>query len=117
MSKDTDEKAAALLPLKPTWFHILLALADGAQHGYAIRTLVERGSDGRVHLWPATLYGTLRTLTEEGLIEALEGEADPDDDARRRYYALTPFGRDVLRGETDRLHALVQAARATSALA
>ena len=116
MPRPEADGAAAMLPLKPAWFHILLALADEAQHGYGIRAHVEGGSDGRIRLWPATLYGTIRTLTEKGLIVALDGEADPDDDARRRYYRLTPFGRDVLRAETDRLHALVQAARATSAL-
>jgi DNA-binding PadR family transcriptional regulator len=106
----------ALLPLKPAWFHILLALADGAQHGYGIRAHVEGRSEGRIRLWPATLYGSIRSLTEKGLIEALEGDADPDDDARRRYYRLSRLGREVLRAETDRLHTLVQAARASRAL-
>ena len=75
---------ASLLPLKPAWFHILLALADDAQHGYAIRSLVEERTEGRVKLWPATLYGSIRELSEEGLIEALDEAEDPDDDARQR---------------------------------
>jgi len=116
MSRQRRGKIDELLPLKPAWFHILLALADGAQHGYAIRANVEGRSGGRIRLWPATLYGTIRKLTDEGLIHCLEGEADPDDDARRRYYELTPLGSDVLRGETDRLQALVEAARASAAL-
>ena len=103
-------------PLKPAWFHILLALADGARHGFAIRESVEARTDGAVKLWPATLYGSIREMSEDGLVEALEGEDDPDDDQRRRYYRLTPSGRDVLRAETDRLQALVDAARATRAL-
>jgi len=110
------QATAELLPLKPAWFHILLALADGAQHGYAIRGLVERRTDGRVTLWPATLYGSIRELSEERLIEALEGPDDPDDDARRRYYRLTRWGSEVLRAEADRLQALVDAARSSEAL-
>ena len=111
-----DPRVARLLPLKPTWFHILLALSDGAQHGYAIRARAEERSDGKVKLWPATLYGSIHSLEEEGLIEALEGQDDPDDDARRRYYRLTPLGGDALRAEAARLEALVQAVRSASAL-
>lgn len=104
-------------PLKSTWFHILLALADGDQHGFAIREAVETLTDGAVTLWPATLYGALRDLVEAGSIEALEGDDDPDPDQRRRYYRLTPAGRDALRAEADRLQALVDAARGSRALA
>lgn len=106
-----------LTALKTTWFHILLALADGPQHGYAIRERVEERTDGAVRLWPATLYGSIRDLTEHGAIEPLEGDDDPDDDQRRRYYRLTDVGREALRTETDRLQALVDAARASRALA
>ena len=105
-----------LLPLKSAWFHILLALADGAAHGYAIRTAVEERTGGAVRLWPATLYGSIHEMTTAGLIEPLEGEADPDADQRRRYYRLTSPGLEVLRAETDRLQALVDAARASRAL-
>lgn len=102
-------------PLKPTWFHILLALADGAQHGYGIRETVEARTEGALKLWPATLYGSIRELADRGLIEALEGEDDPDDDQRRRYYRMTHAGRQVLRAEVDRLQTLVDAARASAA--
>lgn len=102
-------------PLKPAWFHILLALADGARHGFAIRERVEARTEGEVRLWPATLYGSLRDLTEAGAIEPLEGEDDPDDDQRRQYYRLTERGRVMLRAEADRLQALVDAARAVRA--
>lgn len=102
--------------LKLAWFHILLALADGAQHGYAIRSSVRRRTDGAVKLYPATLYGSVRDMSERGLIEALEGTDDPDDDQRRRYYRLTPAGRDALRAEVARLQALVDHARTTQAL-
>jgi len=102
--------------LKPTWFHLLLALADGPQHGYAIRGLVAERTGGEVKLWPATLYGSIRQMEEEGLIvETDHGEA-PGDDPRRRYYRLTPRGRAELAAETDRLQALVEAARSSRAL-
>jgi DNA-binding PadR family transcriptional regulator len=108
--------ASSFQPLKPAWFHILLALADGAQHGFAIRSRVEERSGGSVKLWPATLYGSIRELSEAGVIEALEGEDDPDDDQRRRYYRLTKLGRELLRAEADRLQGLVDAARGSRAL-
>jgi len=111
MSEPTRQ-TARLLPLRTAWFHILLALADGPQHGYGIRALVDERSG--IQLWPATLYGTIRKLTEAGLIEELEGAED--DDARRRYYQLTAFGRDVLGAEADRLQSLVDAARSSRAL-
>ena len=100
--------------LKKHWFDILLALADGAQHGYAIRSRVEERSEGRVKLYPATLYGSVREMADGGLIEALEG--DPADDQRRRYYRLTKQGREALRAEVDRLQSLIDSARATAAL-
>lgn len=103
-------------PLKATWFHILLALADGAQHGFAIRERVEARTDGEVKLWPATLYGAIRDLADAGAIEPLDGDAGPDDDQRRRYYRLTAHGRNLLRSEGERLQALAEAARAAGAL-
>jgi len=102
--------------LKQAWFHILLALADGARHGYAIRTNVHERTDGAVKLYPATLYGSIRAMSERNLIEALEGADDPDEDQRRRYYRLTPEGRETLRAEVARLQGLLDHARATSAL-
>ncbi len=105
----------AHLPLKTAWFHILLTLADGPAHGYAIREQTEGRTDGAVTLWPATLYGALRDLEELGAIEPLQGDADPDDDQRRRYHALTSFGAALLRAETERLQGLVDAARASRA--
>ena len=105
----------AHLPLKTAWFHILLTLADGPAHGYAIREQTEERTDGAVTLWPATLYGALRDLEEVGAIEPLQGDADPDDDQRRRYHALTSFGAALLRAETERLQGLVDAARASRA--
>ncbi len=111
-----DETIERLLPLKPAWFHILLALGNGRRHGYAIRAEVEERTRGRVRLWPATLYGSIRELAAEALIEELEAGPGAGDDPRRRYYRLTRLGRRVLAAEVARLQALVDAARATRAL-
>ena len=97
--------------LKPNWFHILLCLTDGDQHGYAIMQEVLDRTAGKVKLWPATLYGSLRRLVEDGLIEE-SGDRPEGDDVRRRYYRLTPAGRAVLAEEIQRLEELVRAARA-----
>lgn len=102
--------------MKSAWFHILLALADGAQHGYAIRKSVHDRTAGAVKLYPATLYGSIRELAGRELIEALEGADDPDEDQRRRYYRLTPAGQDALREEVARLQSLLDQARASAAL-
>jgi DNA-binding PadR family transcriptional regulator len=98
-------------PVDPKAFHIMLSLAAEPRHGYAIRQEVEERTEGAVRLWPATLYGTLAELTESGLIEESEGPGGPDDDPRRRYYALTVDGRGVLAREAARLHGLAQLAR------
>lgn len=113
---DPRRDPETLLPLKTAWFHILLALGDGPRHGYAIRGEVEDRTEGRVRLWPATLYGSIRDMEEEGLIGETESPRDADDDPRRRYYELTPRGREVLTAEVERLERLVGVARATRAL-
>ncbi len=100
----------AFLPLKSNWFYILLALADGEQHGYGIMQQVLERTGGKVRLWPATLYGSLKRLIERGLIEeSAERPAPEFDDARRRYYRMTVFGRRVLTAERDRLKELMGA--------
>jgi DNA-binding PadR family transcriptional regulator len=100
------------LPLKPVWFHILLSLAGGERHGYAIRQDVERRTDGALTLWPTTLYGALSRLEAEGLIEETAGVSGPDDEVQRRFYRLTSEGTAVLSAETDRLAELVRQSRA-----
>jgi DNA-binding PadR family transcriptional regulator len=100
-----------VLPLSRPVFHILLALADGERHGYAIMQGVEARSDGDVKIGPGTLYGAIRRLLEQGAIEEVEVPTGPDDDARRRYYTLTDFGRSLLVAEADRLEKLVKAVR------
>ena len=97
------------LPLKPHWFHVLLSLADQEQHGYGIMQEVLERTDGKVRLWPATLYGTLKRLIDEELIEESGARPAPDlDDPRRRYYRLTRLGRRVLAAESERLEDLVR---------
>lgn len=101
-----------LLPLSPAFFHVLLALADAERHGYGIIKEVEARTDGRVRLGPGTLYGSIKRMLEEGLIE--ESDERPDsalDDERRRYYRLTGFGRRVASAEAERLEGLVASAR------
>jgi DNA-binding PadR family transcriptional regulator len=101
------------LPLKPHWFHVLLSLADQEQHGYGIMQEVLQRTGGKVRLWPATLYGTLKRLIEEELIEESEERPAPElDDARRRYYRLTRLGQRVLAAESERLEDLVRLIRA-----
>ena len=100
---------ADLLPLTPAMFHVLVALADGDTHGYAIMKEVEGLTGGSVRLSTGTLYGIIKRLLAEGLIR----EASPAgaSDERRRSYALTPFGRDVARAEAARLERTIAIAR------
>ena len=105
------------LPLTPVAFEILLALADGEQHGYSVMREVERRSAGAVALHPGTLYRALARLLEGGLIEELEARPDPEhDDERRRYYRLTPLGIAVARAEAERIAGQLASARARKLL-
>lgn len=87
--------------------HLLLALLDGEQHGYALMRRVEELSDGSVKMGPGTLYGTINRLLADGLIVETDGPAVPRDERRRRYYRLTADGDRVARSELARLRALV----------
>jgi DNA-binding PadR family transcriptional regulator len=103
---------AAFLPLTPVSFEILLALAGGDQHGYAVMLDVERRTGGALSLHAGSLYRALNRLLESGLIEELGARPDPEhDDERRRYYRLTAKGLEVARGEARRLELQVEAAR------
>jgi DNA-binding PadR family transcriptional regulator len=110
MKKKID--AQRFIPLKTQWFHILLTLAGGEQHGYGIMQEVLQRTEGKVRLWPATLYGSIKRLIEAELIEESDERPAPElDDARRRYYRLTGFGRRVLDAECDRLQETVRMIR------
>jgi DNA-binding PadR family transcriptional regulator len=94
--------------LKTNWFYILLSLSGQEQHGYGIMNDVLERTNGQIRLWPATLYGTIKRLIDEGLIEESDERPAPElDDARRRYYRLTPAGKQVLNTESERLEELV----------
>jgi len=106
----TKNDARAFLPLKTQWFHIMLSLAGGEQHGYGIMQEVLQRTTGKVRLWPATLYGSIKRLIEADLIEESDERPAPEqDDARRRYYRLTTLGKRVLDAECERLQELVRA--------
>jgi len=105
--------ADAHLPLTPVAFEILLALAGGEAHGYAILRDIETRTEGRQSLHPGTLYRALARLLDASLVEELEERPDPAlDDERRRYYRLTSLGRSVAGAEAARLEGQVAAARA-----
>ena len=105
----TEIDFQAFIPLKTHWFHIMLSLAGGEQHGYGIMQEVLNQTHGKVRLWPATLYGSIKRMIEAELIEESDERPAPEfDDARRRYYRLTAVGRRVLDAECDRLQELVR---------
>lgn len=101
-----------LLPLTPAVFHILLSLVEGERHGYAIMREVEERTGGEVRLGPGTLYGAIKRLLDQGILEELELRPAADaGEERRRYYRLTGFGRRVVVAEAERLERLVRVAR------
>ncbi len=100
------------LPLSPAMFHVLVALADGEKHGYAILKDVHRTTGGRVRLGPGTLYAVIKRFVDEGLIAESEERPDPAlDDERRRYYRLLDSGRQVVLAEIARMEQAIALAR------
>src|ERR671923_65315 len=96
------------LPLTPPMFQVLVALADGEKHGYAIIKEVHRRTDGKVRLSAGTLYALIKRFVQDGLIVECDERPDPAlDDERRRYYRLTPRGRRLAIAEIERLESLV----------
>jgi DNA-binding PadR family transcriptional regulator len=110
--------SASRKPLSVPVLHILLVLADGVKHGYAIKQEVERRTDGAIRLGPGTLYEAVQRLEDGGLIEEadLEKDAENGQQAQRRYYRLTRRGREALTGELRQLGQLVDVARANPRL-
>lgn len=107
-------------PLPAAAFHILLSLAEGDLHGYAIMRQVQEQTDGKVRLGPGTLYSSIQALLEEGMIEEIERpdvpEAPQAPKDRRRLYRLTSAGRKVARTEAEKLAGILRIARAKNIL-
>src|SRR3954453_10023108 len=109
-----DAKPAS--PLPPAVFHLLLALRDGEQHGYALMQRVEELTDGSVRMGPGTLYGAIKRMLADGLIEETDERPDPAlDDQRRRYYRITGTGERACAVEVQRMETLLRNARKTQA--
>lgn len=107
----SERQVAELLPLAPKDYHVLFVLWQGDLHGYAITKRIEERTDGLISLEPANLYRVLRRLERDGLVE--EADTRPAADAgheRRRYYALTELGHQVLVAEGSRMRVLVREA-------
>lgn len=105
---------ASLLPLTPVVLHILVAVADGERHGYAISRDVEEQTEGALRPGPGTLYGSLQRMMDAGLIREVAPPAGAEGAhaERRRYYAITALGRNALRADAERLATAVRLARA-----
>ena len=113
----SDPAVQAFLPLPAATFHILMALADGDRHGYAIILEVADRTDGKLRLSPGTLYRSIQRMLEQGLITEPRTRPAPElDDERRRYYRITQLGRAVARAEAERLSDLLRIARASGVM-
>jgi len=109
---ETGRTPESHLPLRPATFQILMALVDGERHGYSIMTEVSERSEHTVRLGAGTLYGSLKRLLEDGLVEEAGERSDAElGDERRRYYRITKFGLSVAKAEARRLEAVVRVAR------
>lgn len=112
MTTRSNERVERHLPLTPAMFHVLLALADGEKHGYAIIKEVRRRTDGEVRLSAGTLYAVVKRLLADGWIVESDERPDPAlDDERRRYYRLSDYGRRVAIAEARRLEQVLGMAR------
>jgi DNA-binding PadR family transcriptional regulator len=98
-------------PLTAAMFNVLITLADGDKHGYAILKEVEEQTAGEVQLSTGTLYGIIKRLLADGLIVESRQRPAEDDDQRRRYYRLTDEGRQVAVAEAVRMEKLLNRAR------
>ena len=107
--RDTAERAVA-----PAVFHILIALADEPRHGYGIMQDVADRTGGKIKMSPGTLYGSIKQMLEDGLIDEVRARRAAGDDERRRYYRITAAGREAARREMARLADLLSQARVTS---
>ena len=109
MAHTPRRKPNEVMPLKPADFHILMVLSAQDLHGYGIMQAVEEESEGQVHLEVGSMYRLIARLTDEGLIADSKKRRERDD--RRRYYRITPFGKEVAGLEARRLLGVVRTAR------
>lgn len=117
-SGPAHDAALSMLPVNPRDFLILFSLVDGERHGYGVLKHVSEESEGRVRLDPANLYRSLKRLMKDGLVVETEKRPAVDlDDERRRYYALTDLGIEVVAAEATRLSKLADAARSRNLVA
>ena|ERR1035438_4137751 len=108
----TRTEPGEMPPLTPAVFHVLLALADGERHGYAIMQEVVESTGGRIKMGPGTLYGTIKRLLAARMIEESDERPDPElDDERRHYYRLTGLGQRAVRAEALRYAEVAEVAR------
>ena len=99
------------IPLNPRDYLVLLSLTDVERHGYGIVKEVEEQSGGDVRMDPSNLYRSLKRLIQKGLVAESEIRPNEDSDERRRFYSLTPLGREVVEAEASRLSRLTEVAR------
>jgi DNA-binding PadR family transcriptional regulator len=113
MPDPADRDPRGVIPLKPVDLMVLMTLARGELHGYGIVQSIADETDGQIRLVPGNLYSVIQRLEGRGLLEETDKRPAPDlDDRRRRYYAITPFGRRVLQAEAERLRGVVGRAEA-----
>jgi DNA-binding PadR family transcriptional regulator len=107
MREQIDRPQALSLPV----FHMLITLLEGERHGYALKRAILQRTDGQLNLGSGALYGSIDKMIHAGWIEESDERPDPHlDDERRRYYRITPLGREVVEAETARLRKLVRLA-------
>jgi DNA-binding PadR family transcriptional regulator len=105
----SETDVQSFLPLRPDVFTILLVLLDGECHGYGMIKAAEERQGRKGQLQPGALYRLLKQLLDAGMIEQLAADQSPDDaDERRRYYRISPFGREVAGAEARRMAELVE---------
>ena len=110
--KPNPNDVDSYLPLPASAMHIIVALAGGEKHGYAIMRDIQELSGGTINMGPGTLYGSIKRMIDQGLLEETDERPDPAlDDQRRRYYRLSALGQRVGAAEQVRLSALLEAAQ------
>lgn len=113
MRNSEDPAPDGFLPLPTAVFHILVALADGEQHGYSIMKDIAERTKNKVEMSPGTLYAAIKRMLEQGLVEEVRGRYFSESDERRRYYRITKLGRAVASAEAARMAEMVQYAKAS----